>query len=612
MGRTVEETPGGPQPPKPPEAARARKPSVARRWGGRLLAPVAALLRRGRAPGLRERDRFRDIGAHAPCLLWSADIEDQGGELLYWQMKLANPEAAQRFFPLKLHPSQSYQEAWYYSRLAEDRHRTEAPGCAEIRAGRSYVQEFRCRGADGEIRWFSEAIQVETVAPGRWRAVGVCTDITERQRREDELRERVEQLARADRAKDRFLAVLAHELRNPIGTISNTLQLLKLRAGADPRLERPLEIIGRQVDYQAHLLDDLLNVSRIVRGKIRLQRVRLDLARLVREVAEDQRAALERAGLMLHYELPPEPVWVMGDPTRLAQVLGNLLQNALKFTDPGGEVGVRCSVLGVGCSASDGSDGSDGSDRIPNTEHRTPTTEHPIPNTAVVVVHDTGIGIEAELLPHLFESFIQAERSLERSRGGLGLGLALVKGLVELHGGSVAGHSDGPGCGAAFTLHLPLTEAAPPREGESPAAPLPSGAWRLLLVEDDPDAATSLQELLEALGCQVTVAYTGTAGIELAQQIQPEVVLCDLGLPGIDGCEVAVRLRQLPATAAACLIAISGYGQEEDRRRSQEAGFDRHLTKPIDIDELRRILELAPHGRSEARSLSGEEEAASS
>ncbi len=346
------------------------------------------------------------------------------------------------------------------------------------------------------------------------------------------------------------------------------MQLLKLRAqertdaGGDPHLGRSLEIIERQVNHQAHMLDDLLNVSRIVRGKLTLHPIRLDLTRLTRDVAEDHRAALERSGLTLHCEFPETAVWMMADPTRLAQVLGNLIQNAGKFTDTGGEITLSLTV-------------------------------DPDRGQARISVRDTGMGIEPELLPHLFESFIQAERTLERSRGGLGLGLALVKGLAELHGGSVSGHSEGPGHGSEFTLHLPLCEVAPePQPARSPT-PLPTGAWRILIIEDNEDAALSLQELLLALGCEVAVASTGATALELARQFEPEIVLCDLGLPGPDGYAVARSLRALPETAGACLIAVSGYGQDEDRRRSHEAGFDRHLTKPVDLSELRQILELS-------------------
>jgi PAS domain S-box-containing protein len=372
------------------------------------------------------------------------------------------------------------------------------------------------------------------------------------------------ELQRADQRKDEFLAMLAHELRNPLAPIRNAAQILKQLGPPDPPLVRAREIIERQVIHQARLVDDLLDVSRITQGKIDLRRERLDLTALVRDTAEDRRSDLEAAGLTLSLEGVTEPVWVEGDPVRLTQVVGNLLHNAQKFTNPGGGVTVRVAIPPGG-------------------------------EQVAVTVADTGIGIGSELLPHVFETFAQGERTLDRSQGGLGLGLALVKGLVELHGGEVRAESAGPGRGAAFTLLLPTvavdttTEtAAAPTSSEQAAPPHP---LRILVVEDNRDAAETLRDLLELRGYTVQVAYSGPAALELGPQFQPEVLLCDLGLPEIDGYQVAKALRRDPTTTAARMIAISGYGQEEDRRRSQEAGFDRHLTKPVDFDELTALLD---------------------
>jgi two-component system, chemotaxis family, CheB/CheR fusion protein len=399
------------------------------------------------------------------------------------------------------------------------------------------------------------------------------------------------ELQAADQRKDEFLAMLAHELRNPLAPIRHAVQLLQ-RLGPDvPHLVRAREIIERQVIQQSRLLDDLLDVSRISRGTIMLRPERLDLVRLVRDAMEDSRTALEEAGLTLTLELPEEPVWVEGDPTRLAQVMSNLLQNAVKFTDRGGRVTVgvqvfRCSGVQEGGSSASG-------------DLNTRTPEH-LNTHVAITVRDTGIGIAPELLPHVFEAFTQAERSLDRSRGGLGLGLAMVKGLVEQHGGEVRAESAGLGHGTAFTLRLPVATA--PAVAAEPSAPvaMPSGPRRILIVEDNRPAAETLRDLLKLSRHTVEVAYSGSDAVRAALQFQPEVVLCDLGLPGMDGYQVAAALRQNPATANVRLIALSGYGQEEDRQHSREAGFDLHLVKPVDFAELERLLEAGAGRRNAA------------
>jgi signal transduction histidine kinase len=401
--------------------------------------------------------------------------------------------------------------------------------------------------------------RLERLAPAVRRALGEAEARAERKRLEEELRQQATELAEADRRKDEFLAMLAHELRNPLTPIRNAMELMRRCAGDPQTVERTRGVVERQVHHLARLIDDLLDVSRITRGKIWLRYEWVDLARLVRELVEDARSALEAAGLTLILELPRAPVSVWGDPVRLAQAVGNLLQNAAKFTDRGGQVTV--------CVAPD-----------------------PAGHQAAVTVRDTGIGIAPEVMPHLFQPFVQADRSLDRSRGGLGLGLALVKGLVEMHGGEVHVQSAGPGQGSEFALLLPLAQApVERRELPAPAGSAPRPC-RILVVEDNPDAAETLRDLLELSGHEVAVAYSGPAGVATAREFWPEVVLCDLGLPGMDGCAVAAELRRDPATAAARLIAVTGYGQEEDRRRCREAGFDLCLTKPVDPTQLERLL----------------------
>jgi PAS domain S-box-containing protein len=411
-------------------------------------------------------------------------------------------------------------------------------------------------------------------------------DVTERRQMERQLEERARRLAETDRRKDEFLAILAHELRNPLAPVRNALHLLR-QHGGDAKGERLREMMERQVDHMARLVDDLLEVSRITRGTITLDRQRLEVGRVVRWAAEAQQAAADAAGVTLALDIPLTPVWVCGDETRLAQVLANLLENALKFTERGGSVSVALTVDSRLWAV--GSSDKGVADAAAFDSAGLPTAHCPL-STAVLTVTDTGIGIEPELVPHLFESFAQADRSLERSRGGLGLGLAMVKGLVELHAGTVTAASAGVGAGARFTVVLPL-EPELSALSDRPPPPAPARVTlRVLVVEDNWDAAESLRMLLESFAHEVTVARTGPEGVEAAARVQPDVVLCDIGLPGMDGYAVATALRQNPSTTGMRLVAVTGYGQEEDRRRAREAGFDEHLVKPVDPERLLATL----------------------
>jgi PAS domain S-box-containing protein len=371
-------------------------------------------------------------------------------------------------------------------------------------------------------------------------------------------RQAEEALKEADRRKDEFLAMLGHELRNPLAPIRNAVYLLRQVSGGDLLQLRAQEIIDRQVTQMARLVDDLLDVSRISRGKILVRKERLDLAELVRATVEDHRRGFEESGLSVALTLSGEPLWVEGDPTRLAQAIGNLLHNASKFTDAGGRITV---------------------------EARRALEDH-----AEVVVQDTGIGIEPEMMERLFETFSQADHSLDRTRGGLGLGLALVKGLIDLHSGRVQAVSSGLGQGARFTIRLPLAEAPQPAAEPEPAA-TSSRPLRILIIEDHRDAAESLQILLQLFGHEVDIALDGPSGLAAVRRFRPDVVLCDIGLPGgMDGYAVARELRADPGLAGLRLFALTGYGQEEDQARAREAGFDLHLTKPVDPAALRRLL----------------------
>ena len=371
-------------------------------------------------------------------------------------------------------------------------------------------------------------------------------------------------LARADRAKEELLSMLAHELRNPLGTISNALQVLRMKGEGDETWRRAIDAAERQVLHQAMLIDDLLEASRVTRGQVELQCEDLDLTELVRQTVEGYRESLREAGIALRLDLPAEPLLVRGDRLRLSQALSNLLDNAAKFTPRGGHVAVRAAQAG---------------------------------RRAEVCVRDDGAGIPPEELPYVFEVFTQGDHSLDRSQGGLGVGLAVTKGLIDLHGGEVKAASEGPGKGSEFCILLPLATAtaqeAAPEEVHADAASHPA-ARKILVVEDNPDAAATMRDFLELSGHEVELAASGTDGVQAARQLHPEVVLCDLGLPGMTGYEVATALRKDPETRSAKLIAVTGYGRDEDRRRSKEAGFDLHLTKPVDPAQLKAVLQEQP------------------
>lgn len=373
-----------------------------------------------------------------------------------------------------------------------------------------------------------------------------------------ELQRAQTQLAEAARHKDQFLAMLAHELRNPLAALriaADTMQLLKLN---DPQLTRLRNMIDRQVTHLDRMLADLLDVSRIARGKIYLQKQRMDLTKIVHETVEDFRPTLEHKGLSLALETPPEPMWIDADPARLTQILGNLLDNAHKFTASGGTVTVSLQPEAHG-------------------------------GVALLSVRDTGIGFEPHLAGMMFDPFRQADASLDRRRGGLGLGLSLVKGLVDLHGGEVWAFSEGPDHGTEFKIRLPLERPFPSAQENVEAQPA-AASLRILIIEDLADTAYFLQTLLELLGHEAAVAQNGKTGLETARGFLPQVLLCDIGLPDMNGYEVARAVRADKILCATVLVAMTGYGQEKDQREAAEAGFDLHLTKPVTLEQLQQVL----------------------
>jgi signal transduction histidine kinase/CheY-like chemotaxis protein len=373
---------------------------------------------------------------------------------------------------------------------------------------------------------------------------------TARDRAEDALRE-------SDRRKNEFLAILAHELRNPLAPIRNAAEILRRSWGDEHKVKPATEMIQRQVGYLVRLVDDLLDVSRISRGKIDLRREPTELGSVVQQAVETMRPTCDKFGHELTFRLPAEPTYMNADPVRLAQVIGNLLNNACKFTEKGG--------------------------RIRLTVER----EGPL---AVIRVQDTGIGIAAEQLAPIFDMFTQVDVSLKRSTGGLGLGLTLVKSLVEMHGGTVEARSPGIGRGSEFIVRLPLLSETPPSRLETRAEPVATGGRSILVVDDNRDAAESLATLLRMAGHEVHIAHHGREAIELAASLPVDAILLDIGLPGLDGYEVAIRIREQPRGKDPLLVAVTGWGQEEDRRRSEDAGFDAHLVKPVDFAALTKLL----------------------
>jgi two-component system CheB/CheR fusion protein len=384
-------------------------------------------------------------------------------------------------------------------------------------------------------------------------------DVTVRGALEQQLRHRAEELVEADHRKDEFLAMLAHELRNPLGPVLAAADLLGRDEVAPAAAGRAREVIVRQVLQMARMVDDLLDASRITRGRITLQRAVIDLHDVVERAVEMVRHHLDARRHRLLLSLPPRPMLLEADPARLQQALANLLNNAAKYTDPGGKVTLLAE--------------RDGNAWL------------------VLTVEDSGRGIDPEFLPRVFDLFAQEDRSLERAAGGLGIGLTLVRSIAEIHGGSVTVQSAGPGQGSTFVLRLPA-----PANLRRPHATLPAGggqaaeARRILAVDDNADAIEMLGDLLRLQGHEVAVAYDGATGLELARTFRPEVVLLDIGLPGMDGYEVARRLRRMPEADTALLVAVTGYGRAVDRRRGREAGFHHHLVKPLDLDALQHLL----------------------
>lgn len=415
-----------------------------------------------------------------------------------------------------------------------------------------YEAEFCAIRDDGSTRWMSGYGRIVEEVNGKPRRMsGVMFDVDERRRAEDALKA-------ADQRKDEFLAMLAHELRNPMSTIRSGLNILSFTHGNDETSRTTIAMMNRQTDYLVHMVDDLMDVSRISRGKIELQTKRVDLVELVKAAVQSVRPLFEQPHRHLQITLPPTPLFVEGDITRLTQVVTNLLTNGVRYTEPGGQIWLSLEHGELG---------------------------------AILQVRDNGIGLAADQLTTIFELFVQVDNSYARSNGGLGIGLTLVKQLVEKHGGRVAAHSEGLGKGSTFLVHLPtLTAAAeqaakPPLRGIDPAA-----TQRILIIDDNADAAMSLEMLLNFNGYEAHSRTSGRSGIEVAERLKPRVILLDIGMPELDGYDTCRLIRKQSWGEDVVVIALTGYGQEEDRLRTQEAGFDGHLVKPVDLAALLNLL----------------------
>jgi PAS domain S-box-containing protein len=454
------------------------------------------------------------------------------------------------------------EEMWRSRVFPEDLKAVEAAFTASRDRQTLYSQEFRIVRADtGAERWLrvlGRFLYDESGAPIR--SVGVLFDDTERKNAEISLRE-------ADRRKDVFLATLAHELRNPLAPIRNAAQMLgSSKLGAE-RLQWARDVIQRQVKHMAFLLDDLLDVARITQGKLDLKKQHITLNSVIDAAVEAARPLLDSKSHQLIVTLPAETVYLDADPLRLSQVVSNLLTNAAKYTDAGGHITLS-GYLDNGLLA--------------------------------LAVKDDGIGIPAESLSGIFAMFSQVESAAMRSEGGLGIGLALVNGLTELHGGSIEVRSDGPGHGSEFVVKLPILTGGviPARQLDAPAAEVSRS--RILVADDNIDAADSLAMILELAGHDVRVAHNGRAALSVAHSFRPHTVLLDIGMPQLNGYEVARALRQEPWGAGITLIALTGWGQESDQLKAMDAGFDRHLTKPVDPETLERLM-ISPSRKGDAR-----------
>jgi two-component system CheB/CheR fusion protein len=502
---------------------------------------------------LREsQQRFATLAELVPQLVWSAGAD---GRADYFNRRWYE------YGGIAL--SQSFEQTWLLMAHPEDLDRAQHCWNEALRKGEPVECECRLRAADGHFEWFLvRGEPLRGLGGGIVKWFGTCTGI-------DELKRLDQALQEADQRKDEFLGMLAHELRNPLAAIVNAAQVLDRIGPADPTMVKLRTIIQRQSQNLTRMVDDLLDISRITRGKIRLNKEVVDLSTIIGRAVEVARPTIEGRQHELNLSLGSQSMRVEADPTRLEQILVNLLNNAAKYTDPGGRI--RLSA-----------------DRVDGQ--------------TVIRVSDNGVGMSQDVLPRVFDLFAQVDTSLDRAKGGLGIGLATVRNLVQLHGGIVTAHSDGPGQGSEFVVRLPaLAEeqedlAQPPATQTSTAA----AQVRVLVVDDRVDTAECICMLIESLGHTAHMVHNGSDALELVERERPDLMLIDIGMPGMNGYELARRLRSDPALTDIRLVALTGYGRDDDRKSAGAAGFDRHLVKPVGFETLEEVLgEAVPRARGE-------------
>lgn len=495
-------------------------------------------------------ERFRFLAEMIPSIVWTAA---PNGSITYANQRwleycgLTAEQNARHWPELVLHP--------------DDHERCMQAWADAIRKGRIYEIEVRNRRHDGLYRWFvTRAVPLKDDNGDVICWFGVTTDIHDQ-------KEMQEQLKEADKRKDQFLATLAHELRNPLAPLRNGLYLLPKVRTDETAFEEVRAMMENQLHHMVHLLDDLMDISRIARNKVQLRKRRVQLAWVVNDAVETTRPLIEERKHQLVVTLPAQPVYLDADSVRLSQVLSNLLNNAAKYTEPGGKITVTAELS----SATVGGVGRE----------------------VAIRVRDTGLGIPKEALPRIFDLFVQADRHTTHAGGGLGIGLSLVKSLVEMHGGRVSAHSDGPDKGSEFVVRLPVTSDAPSPLLNIPKpqpAPTKMSPRRILIVDDNRDGAESLAMLLRGMGHEICVAFDGMQAMTEADRFEPDAAILDLGLPGLDGHELARRLRAKEGGDRLMLIAMTGWGRDADRQRSLDAGFDAHFVKPVSVTDVCGLL----------------------